>query len=81
MTTRGVTATQTVPGHPGSVAAGPDALWFALVDPKRPVRDRPIHRLELASDSLTRSVDIGGQASYLLHDGDTLYASVEHDGR
>ena len=80
VTTRGVTATKTVPRHPGSVAAGPDALWFALVDSKRPVRKKPIYRLELATDSLTRSVDIGGQASYLLHAGATLYASVEHDG-
>jgi YVTN family beta-propeller protein len=80
VTTRGVTATKTVPGHPGSLAAGKDALWFALVDPKRPVHKQPIYRLELASDSLTRSLDIGGQASYLLHAGDTLYASVEHDG-
>ena len=80
VTTRGVTATETVPGHPGSVAAGEDALWFALVDPKRPVRKQPIYRLELATDSLTHSVDVGGQASYLLHAGDTLYASIEHDG-
>lgn len=80
VTTRGVTATKTVPGHPGSLAAGTDALWFALVDPRRPVHKQPIYRLELASDSLTRSLDIGGQASYLLHAGDTLYASVEHDG-
>jgi YVTN family beta-propeller protein len=80
VTTRGVTATKIVPGHPGSLAAGEEALWFGLVDPKKPVRKQPIYRLALATDSLTRSVDIGGQASYLLHAGGTLYASVEHDG-
>ena len=32
MTTRGVAATKIVPGHPGSVAAGEEALWFGLVD-------------------------------------------------
>jgi YVTN family beta-propeller protein len=80
VTTRGIIASKRVPGHPGSLAAGDDALWFALVDPKRPVRKQPIYRLELASDSITRSIDIGGQASYLLHDGNTLYASIEHDG-
>jgi DNA-binding beta-propeller fold protein YncE len=80
VTTRGVTAIKSVGGHPGSVAAGKDFLWFALVDSARPVRDQPIYRLDLASDSLTHSVDIGGQASYLLRAGDTLYASVEHTG-
>jgi DNA-binding beta-propeller fold protein YncE len=81
MTTRGVTATESVPvGHPGALAAGEGALWFGLADPKRPVRKQPMYRLELATDSLTRSVDLGGQASYLLHAGTTLYASVEHEG-
>jgi virginiamycin B lyase len=80
VTTRGVTATKIVPGHPGSLAAGEEALWFGLVDPKRPVHKQPIYRLALATDSLTRGVDIGGQASYLLHAGDTLYVSVEHEG-
>ncbi|MDX6540536.1 MAG: virginiamycin lyase [Gaiellales bacterium] len=81
VTTRGVTATKTLTtGHPGPVAAGESALWFGVVDPKRPVHKQPLYRLELATDSLTRGIDIGGQASYLLRAGDTLYASVEHDG-
>ena len=50
-TTRGVTATLRVPDHPGSVAAGTDALWLALTDAQRPVRDRPLLRLDLASGS------------------------------
>lgn len=80
-TTRGVTATENVPvSHPGALAAGEGALWFGLVDPNRPVRNQPMYRLELATDSLTRSVDLGGQASYLLHAGGSLYASVEHAG-
>ncbi len=80
VTTRGVTATEIVPGHPGSLAAGEEALWFGLADSDRPVRGKPMYRLALATDSLTRGVDIGGQVSYLLHAGDTLYASVEHEG-
>ncbi|HET6171786.1 MAG TPA: hypothetical protein VFD90_04225 [Gaiellales bacterium] len=80
-TTRGVTATVGgLPGHPGSVAAGKDAVWFALVDTQLPVRQLPILRLDLASDALKRSVDVGGQARYLLHAGDTLFASVAHAG-
>jgi YVTN family beta-propeller protein len=80
VTTRGVAATLGVPAHPGAVAAGQEALWLALVDATRPVRKQPLLRLDLASDTFKRRVDIGGQASYLLHVGDTLVASVEHDG-
>src|SRR5205823_10323723 len=40
VTTQGVTATLHVPGHPGWVAAGPDALWLALSSTQIPVRDR-----------------------------------------
>ena len=81
VTTRGVTTTlRGLPGHPGSVAAGTDALWFARVDGTRPVRKQPLLRLDLASDKLTRTVDIGGQAAYLLHTGGTLLASVAHEG-
>ena len=79
-TTRGVTATKSLAEHPGAVAAGEDALWVGVADPKRPLRKQPMYRLELATDDVTRSVDIGGQASFLLRAGATLYASVEHEG-
>jgi DNA-binding beta-propeller fold protein YncE len=81
VTTRGVTATLGgVPGHPGSVAAGKDALWVALVDAKRPVTKQPILRLDLSSKTLRSPVDLEGQATYLLHAGDRLLASVAHPG-
>jgi YVTN family beta-propeller protein len=80
VTSRGVAATLGVPANPGSVAAGRDALWLALVDAKRPIRKKPLLRLDLASDTFKRRADVGGQASYLLHVGDRLLASVEHDG-
>ena len=80
VTTRGVAATLGVPAHPGAVAADQEALWLALVDTTRPVRKQPLLRLDLASDTFKRRVDVGGQASYLLHVGDRLLASVEHDG-
>jgi YVTN family beta-propeller protein len=80
VTTRGVTATLRVPDHPGSVAAGGDALWVALADTKKPVRDRPLLRLDLASGTLQHSIIVGGQARYLVHAGDRLLASVEHNG-
>ena len=80
VTTRGVTATLRVPGHPGWVAAGRDALWLALTDTREPVRDRPLLRLDLASGTIERRILVGGQASYLAHVGDKLFASVEHVG-
>jgi virginiamycin B lyase len=80
VTTRGVTATLRVPDYPGSVAAGRDALWLALTDARRPVRDRPLLRLDLASGIVQRRIIVGGQARYLSHVGDRLLASVEHVG-
>jgi YVTN family beta-propeller protein len=80
VTTRGVTATLRVPGHPGWVAAGSDALWFALADAGPPIRDRPLLRLDLASGAIQRRILMGGETSYLMHVGDRLLASVEHVG-
>jgi virginiamycin B lyase len=79
-TTAGIAVTLHVPGHPGSVAAGSDALWLALADTRSPVRDEPLIRLDLASGRVAGATHLGGQASYLLHDGDRLLASVEHAG-
>jgi hypothetical protein len=60
-TTRGITATLAVAGHPGSIAAGPDALWVALNgDPGEPVRDRPLLRLDPSTGTTahTGTVDL-----------------------
>lgn len=80
VTTRGVTATLHIPGHPGWVAPGRDALWLALADTRLPVRDRPLLRLDLASGAIERRILVRGQASYLAHVGNRLLASVEHVG-
>ena len=80
VTTRGVTATLRIPGHPGWVAAGRDAVWLALTDTRVPVSDRPLLRLDLASGTIQRKILVGGRASYLAHAGNRLYASVEHVG-
>jgi virginiamycin B lyase len=79
-TTRGIAATLRVPDHPGWVTAGTDALWLALADAHPPARDRPLLRLDLASSAVERSILLGGQVSYLMHDGNRLLASVEHVG-
>lgn len=79
-TTRGVTATLRVRGQPGSLVAGDGALWVALADARPPIRDRPLLRLDLASGAEQRNVLVGGQASYLMHAGARLIASVQHVG-
>jgi virginiamycin B lyase len=80
VTTRGLTATLRVTGHPGWVAAGPNALWLALTGTRTPVVDRPLERLDLASGTIEQKILLGGQASYLAHVGNRLFASVEHVG-
>jgi streptogramin lyase len=80
VTTRGVTETLRVPGHPGSVAAGRTALWLAQTGTQMPVGDRPLMRLDLASGKIKETISVGGQASYLVHVGRRLFASVEHLG-
>jgi virginiamycin B lyase len=79
-TTRGVSAILRVPGHPGWLAAGTDALWLALADAKQPARDRPLLRLDLASGTIEKSILVGGQASYVTRVGNRVVASVEHVG-
>jgi YVTN family beta-propeller protein len=79
-TTRGVTATLRIPGHPGWAAAGRDALWVALTGTPLPVRDRPLLRLDLASGTIERRILVGGQASYLTHVRSRLLVSVQHVG-
>lgn len=73
-TTKGVTATLGVPGHPGSVAAGPDALWVALSG-----GEGRLLRLDLATRAQAQSVYLGGEVSHLARvGGDRLIASVQH---
>jgi streptogramin lyase len=79
-TTRGITATLHIPGHPGSAVAGSDALWVALNgDPRRPVGDRPLVRLDLAGNVM-QTLHLGGQASHLTRVGERLIVSVQHVG-
>ena len=81
VTTRGVTATLRVPGHPGPVAAGPDTLWVALGgDPRRPAGDWPLLRLALATGAVAQRVHVGGEVSSLARVGGRLIASVEPTG-
>ncbi len=79
-TTLGVTATLPLPGHPGAVIAGPDALWVALSgDSQKPASGRLL-RLDLATGAVAQTVNLSGEVSHLAHVGDRLIASVQHVG-
>jgi DNA-binding beta-propeller fold protein YncE len=80
VTTRGVTATLRAPRHPGWVAAGEDALWVAVTDTRTKARNLPLLRLNLASGAVENRVGLGGRATYLVHLGNRLLASVEYNG-
>lgn len=81
VTTRGITATLRLPGHPGWVAAGPDVLWVALNgDPQGPIGDRPLLRLDLATGNVAQTVHVSGEVSYLARVGQRLIASVKPVG-
>jgi DNA-binding beta-propeller fold protein YncE len=80
-TTLGVAATLHVPGHPGAVIAGADALWVALsADSQKPVGGGRLVRLDLATGAQAQPVYLGGDVSHLAHLGDRLFASVRHVG-
>lgn len=81
-TTRGITATLRVPGHPGALVAGRDVLWVALNgDPQMPARNRSLLRLDLATGTPVQEVHLGGEVSSLVRDGGRLIASVRPVGR
>jgi hypothetical protein len=81
VTTRGVTATLRVPGHPGWLAAGRDVLWVALNgDPRTPARNNPLVRLDLATGTVVQTVHLGGEVASLAHVGNWLVASVKPTG-
>jgi len=81
VTTRGITATLRVPGHPGWVAVGPDALWVALNgDPGSPAGDRPLVRLDLTTGAVSQTVHVNGEGAFLTRVGETLIASVKPVG-
>jgi hypothetical protein len=81
VTTRGVTATLPLSGHPGWVAAGRDGLWIALSDTRTPVSDLPLVHLDLAGDAVVGlPLFLGGRVSRLSHVGDRLLASVDNAG-
>jgi hypothetical protein len=80
-TLRGVYETLHLPGHPGWLAAGPDAVWVALNgDQHRPAGDQPLLRLDPSTGAVAQTVHLGGEVSYLAHVGGRLIAAVRPVG-
>ena len=79
-TTLGVTATLPVPGHPGAVIAGSDALWVALSGASQKQGGDRLVRLDPTTGAVARTADLTGEVSHLAHVGDRLIASVRHVG-
>lgn len=74
---RSVVATLRVPGHPGALLAGTDALWVALrtgVNPST-YRDEPsLVRLNLTTGAVEETVDLGGGApGFAVRVGDSIW--------
>jgi streptogramin lyase len=76
--TRGAAATLRVPGHPGAVIAGQDALWVALSDSEERTGAERLLRIDLATGSESQSVYPRGSVSHLGRVGDRLIASLQH---
>ncbi len=68
-----VAATLRVPGNPGWITAGADALWVTLMSPPQEVDDRLV-RVGLADGEVQRTVAPGGLLSFTTRAGDSLWA-------
>src|SRR3954453_15776146 len=63
-TTLGGAATLPGPGPPEAVIAGSDALWVGL---QRPAGDQALIRVDLATQAVAGTVDLGGEVADLAH--------------
>lgn len=68
-----VAATLRVPGNPGWITAGADALWVTLMSPPQEVDDRLV-RVGLADGEVQRTVAPGGLLSFTTRASDSLWA-------
>ena len=74
-TTRGLTATLHLPGHPQFAVAGPTALWVtATGSSARPnvTSTGQLLRIDLATGNVAQTLQLPGQAPSLVRDGDRL---------
>ena len=76
-----VAATLRVPGHPGWVTAGDDAMWLTLnCDVPGGCETRGFVRIELATGAVEKTVPLTGEPSYTVRVGDALIADRFPDG-
>ncbi len=76
-----VAATLRVPGHPGWITAGEDAMWLSMnCDVGSPCETRGFTRIDLATGTVEMTVALEGEPSFTAHVGDSLIASHFPDG-
>ena len=79
--TESVVATLRVPGHPGWVTAGEDAMWVSLnCDVGGPCQTRGFVRIDLATGAVEKTVALPGEPSFTTRAGDALIASYFPSG-
>ena len=76
-----VAATLRVPGNPGWVTAGEDAMWLSMnCDVGGACETRGLTRIDLATGTVEMTVALEGEPSFTAHVGDSLIAGHFPDG-
>jgi hypothetical protein len=70
-----VVATLRVPGHPGALLAGADALWVALRTGHNPslYSEPSLVRLNLTTGAVEETIDLGGAPDFAIRVGDSIW--------
>lgn len=70
-----VVATLRVPGHPGALLAGADALWVALRTGLNPslYSEPSLVRLNLTTGAVEETIDLGGAPDFAIRVGDSIW--------
>lgn len=76
-----VVATIRVPGHPGWITVGEDAMWLSMnCDIGGPCQTRGFVRIDLATGAVDRTVALEGEPSFSIRVGDALIAGYSPNG-
>jgi hypothetical protein len=82
-TTRGLTATLHLPGHPDFAVAGPNAVWVSTFRSYANPNLTPsgqLLRIDLATGNVRQTVQLPGGENYLVRYGDRVIANPGYEG-
>lgn len=82
-TTRGLTATLHLPGHPDFAVAGPNGLWVSTFRSYANPNLTPsgqLLRIDLATGNVQQTVQLPGGENYLVRYGDRVIANPGYEG-